>query len=690
MTATLLLEIGTEELPPKALPRLSDAFADGVEAALRGAGFTFAEVTAYATPRRLALSIANLAERQPDRVETRRGPAVNAAFDAAGNPTKAALGFARSCGVEVTELTRLATADGEWLAYEAHRTGRSITVLIGEFANTALAALPIPKRMRWGTGDIEFVRPVHWVVAIYGTELIDCEILGIASGRTTRGHRFHHGGEIVLGHADEYAARLLAEGHVMASFAARRARVAELVTGYGSAGGGSAVMDEDLLDEVTALVEWPVVLGGSFDATFLTLPEEALIASMQGHQKYFPVRGADGRLCNRFIAISNIDSADPSVVIAGNERVIRPRLADADFFYRTDRTQPLDSRLDALSGMLFEKRLGSLRDKTERVERLALRLAPSCRAEPGNVGRAARLARCDLVSAMVGEFPELQGTIGRYYALADGEATDVATAIGEFYRPRFAGDDIPASPTGRCIALADKLDTLVGIFGIGLAPTGDKDPYALRRAALGVLRILIEGDIELDLRSSIEVARAIYGDLALAADTAAQVYAFMRERLRGYYLERNIASDVCAAVFANDPGSPREVARRIAAVAEFRELDQAGALAAANKRIGNILKKLDVPVTGVWDRALLSEDAEQALAAALEHIGGELERSFEQREYAAYLTALAGLRAPVDRFFEEVMVMCEDDAQRHNRLALLAHLQSLLKRIADISYLHEA
>lgn len=690
MSATLLLEIGTEELPPKALPRLSDAFVNGIESALQSAGFAFGDVTAYATPRRLALSIANLAERQPDRVETRRGPAVTAAFDSAGNPTKAALGFARSCGVDISELSRLATADGEWLAYDAHRAGRAITALIGDFTNQALAALPIPKRMRWGDGDVEFVRPVHWVVALYGADVIDCEVLGVASGRVTRGHRFHHGGEFALGHADEYAARLLAEGHVLASFTARRARIVELVAAYGTAEGGSAVMDTELLDEVTALVEWPIVLGGSFDSAFLALPEEALIASMQGHQKYFPVRDADGRLCNRFITVANIDSADPAVVIAGNERVIRPRLADADFFYRTDRAQPLDSRLGALGDMLFEKRLGSLRDKTERVERLAARLAASCHAEPGHVSRAARLARCDLVSAMVGEFPELQGTIGRYYALADGEEAAVATAIGEFYRPRFAGDDIPASPAGRCIALADKLDTLVGIFGIGLAPTGDKDPYALRRAALGVLRILIEGGIELDLKATIDIARAIYGDLPLAADSVAQLYAFMRERLRGYYLERGVAPDVCAAVLANDPGSPLEIARRIAAIAGFRELEPARALAAANKRIGNILKKLETSVAGTWNRALCSEAAEQALAAALDQIGGELERSFEQREYDAYLTTLASLRAPVDRFFDEVMVMCDDDAQRNNRLALLAHLQGLLKRIADISYLHEA
>ncbi|MEX2482120.1 MAG: glycine--tRNA ligase subunit beta [Gammaproteobacteria bacterium] len=690
MNETLLIELGTEELPPKALGRLSAAFNAGIEAGLRDAGFDFGAVTAYASPRRLALTIAELAAHQPDRVETRRGPAVRAAFDAAGAPTKAALGFARSCGVEVGELTRVTSGDSEWLAYEAHIAGRAVTELIGDIANRALAALPVPKRMRWGAGEIEFVRPVHWVVALYGAEIIDCELLGIHSGRTTRGHRFHHGGELPVAHADAYASTLLDDGHVVASFDARRTRILDQVADYCATEGGTAVLDDALVEEVTALVEWPIIIGGSFDAEFLDLPEEVLIASMQGHQKYFPVRDCDGRLSNRFITVSNIDSADPALVRTGNERVIRPRLADADFFYRTDRMLPLASRVDTLGGMMFEKRLGSLLDKTHRVERLARQVAPACGADPEQVARAALLARCDLVSAMVGEFPELQGTMGRYYALADGEPGAVANAIGEFYQPRYAGDRIPLSPTGRCISFADKIDSLVGIFGIGLAPTGDKDPYALRRAALGALRILIEGEIDLDLAASIDLALAIYGERPLAADTATQVYVFMRERLRGYYQERGISADVCAAVLANNPTAPREIARRIAAVSAFRELEQAHALAAANKRIGNILKKLDQPVSTNWSRTLLIDDGERALADALERVTDELEQCFDRHEYDAYLGCLANLRAPVDRFFDEVMVMCEDLEQRGNRLALLAHLQSLFKRVADISMLHEA
>ncbi|MEQ8661072.1 MAG: glycine--tRNA ligase subunit beta, partial [Gammaproteobacteria bacterium] len=451
-----------------------------------------------------------------------------------------------------------------------------------------------------------------------------------------------------------------------------------------------AVMDDALVDEVTALVEWPAAIAGSFDPEFLELPEEALIASMQGHQKYFPVRAADGRLLNRFVTIANLDSKQPDVVRDGNERVIRPRLADARFFYRSDRAAPLETRGAGLADMLFEKRLGSLADKTDRLKRLAARLADACGADAAQVTRAATLSRCDLLSAMVGEFPELQGTMGRYYALADGEAAPVAHAIEEFYQPRFAGDAIPASAVGRCVALADKLDTLVGIFGVGMAPTGDKDPYALRRAALGCLRILIEGDIDLDLADAIDIAVAIYGDAPLAADSAGQVYAFMRERLRGYYVERGVAADVCAAVLANDPTAPREIARRIDAVARFRQHAAAGALAAANKRIGNILKKLDGPVPETWSRERLVDDAERHLADQLDAVAGRADACFAARDYAGYLAELAGLRASVDGFFDEVMVMCEDRALRDNRLALLAHLQRLFGRIADIGRLSDS
>ncbi|MEQ8231971.1 MAG: glycine--tRNA ligase subunit beta, partial [Gammaproteobacteria bacterium] len=516
------------------------------------------------------------------------------------------------------------------------------------------------------------------------------DLLGIGAGRSTRGHRFHHGGELPLAHADDYVHVLAADGHVLVDFDARRARIVAQVEALLDESGGHAVMDDALVDEVTALVEWPAAIAGDFDAEFLELPEEALIASMQGHQKYFPVRDADGRLLNRFVTVANLDSRDPGVVRDGNERVIRPRLADARFFYRSDRTTPLAARRSGLADMLFEKRLGSLADKTDRVERLGAQLAAACSADRVQVVRAAALSRCDLLSAMVGEFPELQGTMGRYYASADGEPETVARAVEEFYQPRFAGDAIPASAVGRCVALADKLDTLVGIFGIGMAPTGDKDPYALRRAALGCLRILIEGDIDLDLAEAIDIAVAIYGDAPLAADTAQQVYAFMRERLRGYYLERGVAADVCAAVLANDPTAPREIARRIDAVARFREHAAAAALAAANKRIGNILKKLDGPAPQAWARERLVDAAEQHLADALDAVAGEADARFVAHDYAGYLATLAGLRESVDAFFDEVMVMCEDTALRENRLALLAHLHSLFGRVADISRLSDS
>jgi glycyl-tRNA synthetase beta chain len=687
VSETLLIEIGTEELPPKALLRLMKAFANAVETALKQAEFAFVGVTPFATPRRLALSISALAGEQADRVEQRRGPALTAAFDEAGQPTKAALGFARSCGVDVAELGRIKTAQGEWLNFERELKGRTIAEVVPDIINAALAALPIPKRMRWGAGDIEFVRPVHWLVVLYGNSVIDCEILGQRSACQTYGHRFHHPEPMTLVHADDYAERLASEGFVVASFAARQQNILEQLASFNASISGQAVVEQGLLDEVTALVEWPVLIDGSFDAHFLRLPQEVLIASMQDHQKYFPVQALDGSLQNRFITVSNIASREPQIVRGGNERVIRPRLADADFFYRTDSGVTLASRLDALHDMLFEKRLGSLLDKTRRVQAIAENIAVACRTNRQDASRAALLSRCDLLSAMVGEFPELQGVMGKYYAAADGESEAISAAIGEFYWPRFAGDLIPASATGRCIAIADRLDSLVGIFGIGSAPTGDKDPYALRRAALGTLRILIEGDIDLDLDEVISLAFAGYADIALGADTTTLVYNFMRERLRGYYQERGVSADVCAAVLANNPTSPTEISRRIQAVIDFTSLPESAALAAANKRIANILKKLDTAVPTTWSISLLRDPAECALAAQLDDMREDIERSFDARDYRAYLQRLAGLRQGIDDFFEQVMVMSEDLALRNNRLAMLAHLHGLFTRIADVAQL---
>ncbi|MGE0857971.1 MAG: glycine--tRNA ligase subunit beta [Gammaproteobacteria bacterium] len=685
----LLIELGTEELPPKALPALSEAFAAGLEKQLRGAGFDFDGVERFATPRRLAVRVLNLPAEQPERLETRRGPAVSAAFDANGAPTKAAQGFARSCGVAVEALGRLETAEGAWLSFEQRIAGRQLFDLVADMVETALAGLPIPKRMRWGDKTAEFVRPAHWLVMLYGDEVVPGTVLGLGAGRVTRGHRFMHGGMLELSHARDYEARLTEPGHVIVSFAERRARVRALVEETAAAEGGRALLDEALLDEVTALVEWPVPICGAFDEHFLELPGEVLIATMQGHQKYFPVAGDDGRLRNRFITLANVASVTPAAIRAGNERVVRPRLSDANFFYTADRARRLDSRLPGLDAMLYEKRLGSLGDKTRRVEQLCGTLAAACGADLEAATRAAMLSRCDLLSDLVGEFPELQGTMGRYYAAADGESKAVSEALGEFYQPRFSGDAIPASPVGRCIALADKLDSLVGIFGIGSAPTGDRDPFALRRAAIGALRILIEADIDLDLRVALAAALEGYAGVKLAPDTTEQVYAFMRERLRGFYLERGTPNDVCAAVFANDPSAPAEVARRLAAVTRFRELPAAQALAAANKRIANILKKLDTPPGAEVDDALLADAAERELATRYAALAPQAEQLFSTREYTRYMELLATLREPVDAFFDGVMVMSEDARLRANRLALLGRLHALFTRVADIARLHE-
>lgn len=687
MSDTLLVELGTEELPPRALPSLSAAFAEQVGGALSSAGLDHAAITPHASPRRLALVVDALAARQPDRLEQRRGPAVKAAFDDAGEPTKAALGFARSCGVEVSELGRTSDGKGEWLAYERRVEGRSVEALLPGILGDALAALPIPKRMRWGAGDAEFVRPVHWLVVLYGTAVVDCEILGIAAGRLTHGHRFHHPEPIELDRAEDYAEVLATRGRVLSDFEARRSRVRDAVTGAARDAGGSALVDAALLDEVTALVEWPVAIAGGFDAHFLELPDEVLTASMQDHQKYFPVAGDDGRLTNRFVTVSNLESRDPTVVRDGNERVIRPRLADAGFFWKTDRARPLADRADDLGAMLFEKRLGSLADKAARVHALARSLAPAFGADPDTAGRAADLSRCDLLTDMVGEFPELQGTMGAYYARADGEPEAVSTAIGEFYRPRFAGDDLPGTPAGRCLAVADRLDSLVGIFGIGAAPTGDRDPYALRRAAIGLVRILVEGGIDLDLRDALDAALTTHEFRNLEDDTVDKVFAFVRERMRGYLLDQGATPDACDAVFANDPPSPLEVARRLEAVTRFREHEAAAALAAANKRIANILKKADGADTAAIDPALLREPQERALADACETVGARADSRLSAGDYAGYMETLAELREPVDGFFDHVMVMCEDDRLRANRIALLATLHGLFTRVADIARL---
>lgn len=682
-TRDLLIEVGTEELPPKALHGLSAAFHGELVKRLTDARLDFTGSRAYASPRRLAVLVENLAGMQPAQQVERRGPAKAAAYGKDGQPTQAALGFARSCGVEFGALETLKTDKGEWLVYRAAQPGRPLAALLPDFVRDALAALPIPKRMRWGSGDAEFVRPVHWLVALYGTEVVPLEVFGIQADNETRGHRFLGEQSLRVTAPADYAALLETRGKVIADFDRRRDRVRALVEDAAAAAGGRALVDEALLNEVTALVEWPSPVVGSFEAHFLDVPREALVASMQGHQKYFPLENADGSLQNRFITIANIDSPRPELIRDGNERVIRPRLSDAAFFWRKDRAQPLAARLPRLGDMVFERRLGSLLEKSERVAALAARLAPAFAADPGLAHRAGELSRCDLLSEMVGEFPELQGTMGGRYAAHDGEPAAVATALQEFYQPRFAGDAIPPSPVGRAVALAEKLDTLVGIFGIGSAPTGDKDPYALRRAALGALRICIESDSVLDLAAALRDAAAAYGE-RIAAGTADEVFAFMLERARGYFAERGTRADVVDAVLAVRPTAPRDLARRVAAVEGFLALPEAASLAAANKRITNLLKKSAQADGGSVDAALFSEDAERALGAELAALEGTLAAQDIGDDYGAWLTRLAALRAPVDAFFDAVLVMADDARLRDNRLRLLAQLQRLFLRVADI------
>jgi glycyl-tRNA synthetase beta chain len=686
----LLVEIGTEELPPKALRGLSEAFTGAVVAGLEQAGLAHGGARSYAAPRRLAVLVRDLAPSQPDRVVERRGPAVMAAFDEEGCATKAALGFARSCGVEVEELEQMRTEQGSWLVFRQQQLGRSAQMLAPEIVNQALEHLPIPKRMRWGALEVEFVRPVHWVVLLYGGEAIETPIMGVTAGRETRGHRFHHPQPIYLGQPGAYAPLLETQGHVLADFDERREAIRGQVMEVASGAGGRAVIDEALLDEVTAMVEWPVAVLGAFDPGFLEVPSEALISAMKAHQKYFHLMDGEGRLLPNFVTVSNIESRDPSVVRAGNERVIRPRLADADFFWRRDRKTSLAERLERLAEVVFQRKLGSLYDKVERTVALAGAIAVRLGVDKYLAERAAELCKCDLMTDMVGEFPELQGTMGRYYAGHDGEPEEVAAGIEEHYLPRFAGDRLPQTGVGRAVAIADKIDSLVGIFGVGQSPSGDKDPFALRRAAVGLVRILIEQDLDLDLHWLIETAIGIYDQRqpkAVNASVAPEVFDFVVGRLDQYYATQGYSADEIEAVVCLRPSRLNDLDRRLRAVAAFRRLPEAESLAAANKRIANILKKTDETIPERFDPALVREDAERALVERLQELDDELGGLFDAGRYEAAMKQLARLRAPVDGFFDGVMVMVDDRAVRGNRLALLHGVQQRFLRVADVSRL---
>ena len=690
MSKDFLVEIGTEELPPKALRSLMDAFAENLRHALQEARLPHGDVHAHASPRRLAVHIEKLADGQEDRSVTQKGPPVHVAFDDDGNVRPAATAFARKCGVDVEALGREKTDKGEWLVHESVEKGKSASELMPALVERSLGNLPIPRRMRWGAGEAEFVRPVHWVVLLHGNDLVDATVMGIKSGRVSQGHRFHSSGDIEIGSPADYLAALENPGYVIADFARRRNMVLEGATVAAKAAGGKIVADDALLDEVTALVEWPVPVTGNFDESFLELPREVVISTLSSHQRYFPVAGKDGALLPVFITIANLESVDPEQVRNGNERVILPRLADAAFFWESDRKTTLDKRREALRDVVYQRGLGTVHDKSERIATLAASIASSLGADPAVVQRAAALAKCDLVTGMVGEFPELQGIMGRYYALSDGESPAIADAISEHYAPRFAGDELPRSSGGRILAVADRLDTLAGVFSLGKKPSGNRDPFGLRRAALGVVRILIECGIDLDLRSLVGEAVTLQPKGKLdAGDVAEETHSFITERLRRYFLDgdTSLATETFDAVRARAPSSLVDFQLRLQAVQAFLELDEAESLASANKRIANILRQADSDGTAGVDPGLLVDDAEKALHDALETARADVQPLLDEREYTGALSRLAGLRGPVDTFFDDVMVMTDDDALRNNRLALLGALRALFLDIADISKL---
>ena len=685
-----LVEIGTEELPPKALRSLMEAFREGLAAAVDDARLAHGTVHAWASPRRLAVMIEGLASQQEDRRVELKGPPVKVAFDDDGNPKPAATAFASKCGVSVEALGREATDKGEWLVFSSMEAGKPAGELLPALVEATLATLPIPRRMRWGAGDAEFVRPVHWVVMLHGESLIEATVMGIATGRESRGHRFHAPGPVTIPSPDRYLETLEKQGWVIGDFERRRDMVRDGVDKAAAEVGGRVVEGESLYDEVAALVEWPVPLVGRFDEEYLALPRETVISTLTGHQRYFPVADKQGDLMPRFVTVANLESRDPDQVREGNERVIRPRLADAAFFWASDRRTPLASRTAALNEVIYQHGLGSLRDKSLRVAALAGMLADAIGADKATVLRAAELAKCDLLTGMVGEFPELQGTMGRHYALADHEPAAVADAIGEHYQPRFAGDVLPASPAGQILAVADKLDTLAGVFSIGKKPSGNRDPFGLRRAALGIVRILIECEIDADLVAAIDTAVGLQPKSKVdTAVLAEELYAFITERLRRYFLDRDagLATETFDAVLARQPRSLVDFDRRLAAVQKFLQLEQAESLAAANKRIANILRQAGDPEGLVVEAGLLTEDAERALYDALGRARDALLPLLETRDYAGGLVRLAELREPVDRFFDDVMVMADDEAVRRNRLALLGGLRALFLDIADISRL---
>ncbi|AIK90537.1 glycine--tRNA ligase subunit beta [Glaesserella parasuis] len=686
-TQNFLAEIGTEELPPKALKKLATAFAENVEAELNQAGLSFDKVEWFAAPLRLAVKVLGLATSQPSKEVEKRGPAVSAAFDAEGKPTKAAEGWAKGCGITVEQAERIATDKGERLVHRAVIEGQPTKNLLVGMISNALAKLPIPKTMRWGDKTEQFVRPVHTVTLLLGDELIEGEILGIASGTTIRGHRFLGEREFQISHADQYPALLKEKGSVVADFNERKALILAKAQEKAAALGGVADIEEELLDEVTSLVEYPDVLAAKFEERFLAVPAEALVYTMKGDQKYFPIYDKDGKLLPHFIFVSNINPEDPSKIIEGNEKVVRPRLTDAEFFFKTDLKQRLEDQLPRLETVLFQQQLGTLRDKTARIEQLAGEIAKQIGADETKAKRAGLLSKCDLMTNMVFEFTDTQGVMGMHYARHDGEDEEVAVALNEQYMPRFAGDELPKSLVASSVALADKFDTLTGIFGIGQAPKGSADPFALRRAALGALRIIVEKNLPLDLSDLVATSAKLFGDKLTNSNVVEEVVDFMLGRFRAWYQDEGIAVDVIQAVLTRRPTRPADFDARVRAVSHFRTLDSAEALAAANKRVSNILAKVEGEISSEIDRTLLVETEEKALVEQIITLQAELAPLFEKGEYQTALDRLAGLREVVDNFFDKVMVNAEDPKLRQNRQAILNNLRNLFLQVADISLL---
>ena len=682
----LIIELGTEELPPKSLRTLAEAFRDGIKTQLDKADIAYEEIDFLASPRRLAVSVKALATGQADKIVEKRGPAVSSAFDADGNATKAAQGWARSNGITVEQAERLKTDKGEWLLFKAQVKGQATEALLPTMIETALAKLPIAKPMRWGSNSMQFIRPTKTLTVLLGSQLVDATVLGCKSDRIIRGHRFHCDKELVLDHADNYVSLLREEGYVIADYEERKAIVKQQVIDAATKENGVADIDDDLLEEVSSIVEWPMTYVGSFENKFLDVPAEALIYTMKDNQKYFPLLDNDGKLMARFIFVSNIDSKDPVQVIEGNEKVVRPRLADAEFFYAQDQKSTLESRIDSLDSILFQKQLGTLKEKSQRIADLAAIIADKIGASATDSKRAGMLCKTDLMTDMVLEFPDVQGVMGMYYARFDGESEDVAVALNEQYMPRYAGDQLPGSLVSCAVALADKFDTLVGIFGIGQIPKGDKDPFALRRAAIGALRIIVEKDLDLDLSDLVAASVALYGD-KIKDGINESVVDFMLGRFNAWYQDQNVSTDIVKAVMARRPTRPSDFNKRIEAVTSFRALEASKTLAAANKRVGNILAKTEDAIADSVDSTLLVEDAEKALADVVAKLTTDLAPVFANSDYNTALTQLAQLKDPVDAFFDNVMVMCDDTATKLNRLALLNILRNQFLNVADISLL---